>query len=248
MLKLKLRIEPCLNASLGTIPNKRYNIAALKRLKFNAFKALEGGNSRCQQHSQGYKMLNNYLEKNGVFPIHMLKLMPTFVNRICQENDLVLAHEGPSETKDTKIAALRLKFNAFKALEGEKVNATFYESGTTRFFIHASSSKALISNTQLQDSDSDVEEDTRSSSEFLADLNVEFHDRALLANQKRYYKRSRRVGSAKKPNDKTKETCFACGKLSLFQKDCLSTRTSTPSYPSSIKSYSKPKFQSNSTP
>ncbi|GJX70008.1 hypothetical protein Tco_0307179 [Tanacetum coccineum] len=39
--------------------------------------------------------------------------------------DLVLAHKGPSDTKDTKIAALRLKFNAFKALEGEKINGTF---------------------------------------------------------------------------------------------------------------------------
>ncbi|GJW61512.1 hypothetical protein Tco_0110847 [Tanacetum coccineum] len=35
------------------------------------------------------------------------------------------AHEGPSDTRDTKIAALRLKFNAFKSLEGEKVNGTF---------------------------------------------------------------------------------------------------------------------------
>ncbi|GJU18845.1 hypothetical protein Tco_1146811 [Tanacetum coccineum] len=43
------------------------------------------------------------------------------------------------------------------------------------------------------ESDSDVEEDTRRNSEFLADLNVEFHDRALLANQNRFYKRSRRV-------------------------------------------------------
>ncbi|GJX73976.1 retrovirus-related pol polyprotein from transposon TNT 1-94 [Tanacetum coccineum] len=98
------------------------------------------------------------------------------------------------------------------------------------------------------DNDSNVEEDTRSSSEFLADLNAEFHDRALLANQKRYYTRSGRVGSAKKPIDKTKETCFACGKLGHFQKDCSSTKTSTPSYPSSHKSYSKPKFQSTSTP
>ncbi|GJV44242.1 hypothetical protein Tco_1428778 [Tanacetum coccineum] len=75
-------------------------------------------------------------------------------------NDLILSHEGPSKTRDTKIAALKLKFNAFKALEGEK------------------------------DSDSDVEEDTTSSKEFLADLNLEFHDKALLANQKRFYKRS----------------------------------------------------------
>ncbi|GJV31688.1 hypothetical protein Tco_1392088 [Tanacetum coccineum] len=35
--------------------------------------------------------------------------------------DLILAHEGTSDTRDTKITALRLKFNAFKALEGEKV-------------------------------------------------------------------------------------------------------------------------------
>ncbi|GJR07768.1 reverse transcriptase domain-containing protein [Tanacetum coccineum] len=32
-------------------------------------------------------------------------------------NDLILAHERPSDTRDTKIAALRLKFNAFKSLE-----------------------------------------------------------------------------------------------------------------------------------
>ncbi|GJX20718.1 retrovirus-related pol polyprotein from transposon TNT 1-94 [Tanacetum coccineum] len=156
----------------------------------------------------------------------------------------VLAYEGPSETKDTKIAALRLKFNAFKALEGEKVNGTF-----TRL-------KCLLNDLEnngfsiphAEDSNSDVEEDTRSNNEFLADLNAEFHDRALLVNQKRYYKRYGRVGSAKKPIDKTKETCFSCGKLGHFLKDYLSTKTSTPSYRSSNKSYRKPKFQSNSTP
>ncbi|GJR30033.1 hypothetical protein Tco_1106265 [Tanacetum coccineum] len=46
--------------------------------------------------------------------------------------------------------------------------------------------------TLIQDSNSDVEGDTMSSSELLADLNTEFHDRALLANQKRFYKRSGR--------------------------------------------------------
>ncbi|GKA30286.1 hypothetical protein Tco_0716591 [Tanacetum coccineum] len=53
-------------------------------------------------------------------------------------NNLIISHEGPSETRDTKIAALRLKFNAFKTLKGKK------------------------------DSESDVEEDTRSNQEFLA--------------------------------------------------------------------------------
>ncbi|GJZ07501.1 putative xyloglucan:xyloglucosyl transferase, xyloglucan-specific endo-beta-1,4-glucanase [Tanacetum coccineum] len=143
-------------------------------------------------------------------------------------NDLILAHEGPSDTRDTKIAALRLKFNSFKSLEGEKVMGTFtrlkcllndlennsatipqaevnatlatlygkynyeeglidqiYESEKQIFSIQASSSKALISNTQFQDSDSDVEEDQRTSNEFMVDLNAEYHERALLANQKK---------------------------------------------------------------
>ncbi|GKA28781.1 hypothetical protein Tco_0715026 [Tanacetum coccineum] len=139
-------------------------------------------------------------------------------------NDLILAHDGPSDTRDAKIAALRLKSNAFKSLEGEKVMGTFkrlkcllndlenngcpflkqnlatlydkynyeeglidqiYESETQRFSIKASSSKALISNTQSQDSDSDVEEDQRTSNEFMADLNAEYNERALLANQKK---------------------------------------------------------------
>ncbi|GKA33050.1 hypothetical protein Tco_0719417 [Tanacetum coccineum] len=103
-------------------------------------------------------------------------------------NDLILAHEGPSDTRDTKIVALRLKFNAFKSLEGEK------------------------------DNDSDVEEDQRTSNEFMADLSAKYHERALLANQKRFYKSSGKVGSARKPLDKSKETCFACGKLDHFKK------------------------------
>ncbi|GJY47993.1 hypothetical protein Tco_0437949 [Tanacetum coccineum] len=141
-------------------------------------------------------------------------------------NDLILAHEGPSNTRDTNIAALRLKFDAIKSLEGEKIMGTFtrlkcflatlygkynyeeglidqiYESETQRFSIQASSSKALISNTPFRDTDSDVEEDQRTSNEFMVGLNAEYHERALVANQKRFYKRSGRVGSARKAIDK----------------------------------------------
>nr|GEW06510.1 hypothetical protein [Tanacetum cinerariifolium] len=74
---------------------------------------------------------------------------------------------GLFDTRDTKIAALRLKFNAFKALE-------------------------------------DVKEDNKTNSEFIADLNAEYHEKALLENQKRFYKRCGRVGSARKPMDKSK--------------------------------------------
>ncbi|GJU40059.1 hypothetical protein Tco_1193016 [Tanacetum coccineum] len=201
-------------------------------------------------------------------------------------NELILAYEGPFDTRDTKITALRLKFNAFKSLVGEKLNGTFtrlkcllndlenngvttpqaevnatfvnslprkwlsmnqtqrannsikndclatlygkynyeeglidqiYESETQRFSIQASSSKALISNNKFQDSDSDVEEDQRTNNEFKANLNVGYHERALLANQKRFYKGSGRVRSARKPINKTKDTCFACGKTGKYK-------------------------------
>nr|GEU39249.1 hypothetical protein [Tanacetum cinerariifolium] len=48
--------------------------------------------------------------------------------------------------------------------------------------INALSSKALISNNHFQDSDSVVEEDQRTSNEFMVDLNVEYHERVLLVN------------------------------------------------------------------
>ncbi|GKC87560.1 retrovirus-related pol polyprotein from transposon TNT 1-94 [Tanacetum coccineum] len=75
----------------------------------------------------------------------------------------------------------------------------------------------------------------------MADLNAEYHERALLANHKRFYKRFRRVGSSRKPIEKSKETCFACGRSGHFQKDCPSNKTSTSSYPFSNNSFSKPK-------
>ncbi|GJW93741.1 hypothetical protein Tco_0173413 [Tanacetum coccineum] len=185
-------------------------------------------------------------------------------------NDLILGYEGPSDTRDTMIAALQLKFNAFKELEGEKVNGTFTRlkcllndlenngviisqaefnatfvnslprkwlsvnqaqrannsiknDKTQRSTIQASNSKALISSSQFQDSDSHVEEDLRSSSEFIADLNAEYHERALLENQKRFYKRSGRVGTTRKPTDKSKETHFTCESVS--SKDEGTTKT-----------------------
>ncbi|GJT47292.1 retrovirus-related pol polyprotein from transposon TNT 1-94 [Tanacetum coccineum] len=97
-------------------------------------------------------------------------------------------HEGPSDTRDTKIAALILKFNVFKALEGEKVNGTF----TRLKCLLNDPENNGVSISQAEDSDSDIEEDTRISSEFLYDVYVEFHDRALLANHNRFYKRSGR--------------------------------------------------------
>ncbi|GJZ44141.1 retrovirus-related pol polyprotein from transposon TNT 1-94 [Tanacetum coccineum] len=136
-------------------------------------------------------------------------------------NDLLLAHKGSYDTRDTKIATLRLKFNAFKALEGEKL--------AKKMAKYESNSEATNS----------IKND------ILATLYGKYNYEEGLIDQ--IYK-SGRVGSAKKPMDKSNETCFACGKLGHFQKDCPSSKTSIPSYPSSNKTYNKPKFHSNSTP
>ncbi|GKC91957.1 hypothetical protein Tco_1157399 [Tanacetum coccineum] len=44
---------------------------------------------------------------------------------LANQDKRLKTHEGPSDTRDTKMTALRLKFNAFKSLEGEKVMGTF---------------------------------------------------------------------------------------------------------------------------
>nr|GEU79076.1 retrovirus-related Pol polyprotein from transposon TNT 1-94 [Tanacetum cinerariifolium] len=139
-------------------------------------------------------------------------------------NDLILAHERLSVTRDTKIAALRLKFNAFKSLEGENVNGTFTrlkcllndlenigvtipQAEVNDTFVNSLPRKLLSMNQTQRANNSikndslatlygkynyeeDVEEDQRTNNEFMADLNVEYHERALLANQKRFYKRT----------------------------------------------------------
>ncbi|GJV01360.1 hypothetical protein Tco_1334929 [Tanacetum coccineum] len=140
------------------------------------------------------------LENNGV-SIPQVEVNATFVNSLRRKwLSMNQTQRANNSIKNDSLATLYGKYNYEEGLIDH-----IYELESTRFTIQTSSSKALISNTHLQDSDSDVEEDTRSSSEFLADLNVEFHDIALLANQKRFYKSSGRVESTKKPMDNSKE-------------------------------------------
>ncbi|GJY49772.1 hypothetical protein Tco_0439728 [Tanacetum coccineum] len=58
----------------------------------------------------------------GCLPNDVMKSVIKYKTAKEMWTELCLAYKGPSDTRDTKIAALRLKFNAFKALEGEKVN------------------------------------------------------------------------------------------------------------------------------
>nr|GEW11130.1 RNA-directed DNA polymerase, eukaryota [Tanacetum cinerariifolium] len=171
----------------------------------------------------------------GCLPNDVMKSVIKYKTAKEMWTKICLAYEGPSDTRDTKIDALRLKFNAFKALEGESqwylystkrepttlskndslaalYGKYHYEEGliddiyafkTQRFTIQTSSSKALISNNHFQDSDSDVNEDNQTSNEFMIDMNAEYHERALLANQKRFYKRIDEL--TKRKDDKGKD-------------------------------------------
>nr|GFA65431.1 hypothetical protein [Tanacetum cinerariifolium] len=95
--------------------------------------------------------------------------------------------------KKDSLAALYGKYHYEEGLIND-----IYASKTQRFTIQALSLKALISNIYSQDSDLDVEEDNRTNNEFMADLNVEYHERAPLANQNRFYKRENDKGKGDK--------------------------------------------------
>ncbi|GKA78470.1 hypothetical protein Tco_0785007 [Tanacetum coccineum] len=90
----------------------------------------------------------------------------------------------------------------------------------------------------------DDEVDERSSEEYLRDLDIEYHERALLSNSKCFIKR-RNNFSGQKANENTE--CYKCGDKGYFARDRFS-KTSEPSYKSPVKNYSsvsrgfRPKF------
>nr|GEX65776.1 RNA-directed DNA polymerase, eukaryota [Tanacetum cinerariifolium] len=92
-----------------------------------------------------------------------------------------------------------------KTIEGEKVNGTF----TRLNFLLNDLENNGVSIPQAEDSDSDIEEDQRSSSEISTDLNVMFRRIALPTNQRRFYKRSGRDEESMSSNDEWVTTCKA---------------------------------------
>ncbi|GJV12445.1 retrovirus-related pol polyprotein from transposon TNT 1-94 [Tanacetum coccineum] len=91
---------------------------------------------------------------------------------------------------------------------------------------------------------SNDEADERTSEEYLKDLELQFHKRALLENLKRLIKK-RNNFSSQEANENT--DCYKCGKKGHFARDCF-FKTSEPSYKSPVLNFSsflkgfQPKF------
>ncbi|GJT03428.1 hypothetical protein Tco_0824597 [Tanacetum coccineum] len=80
----------------------------------------------------------------------------------------------------------------------------------------------------FQDSHDD-EEDTKSSQEYMNNLEEEYQARALLTKSKRFFKKSTHRFSCAKATDQTE--CHKCGNKGYFARDYWS-KTSVPSYQS----------------
>ncbi|GJU84103.1 retrovirus-related pol polyprotein from transposon TNT 1-94, partial [Tanacetum coccineum] len=148
-------------------------------------------------------------------------------------DDLILYHEGPSDVKESRVMDLKLCYNTFKFKED-----SIYETEKNKSLVSATPlSTAFFSTFVVQDfqNSPDDEEDTRSSHEYLNDLEEEYQARALLAKSKRFFKKGTQRFSSAKSTDQTE--CHKCGKKDHFARDCWS-KTSVPSYQSPFQSRS----------
>nr|GEY95319.1 hypothetical protein [Tanacetum cinerariifolium] len=136
-------------------------------------------------------------------------------------DDLILYHEGPSNVKESRVIDLKLCYNTFKFKEGESLTQAF-----TRY-------KALMNELDFQDS-SDDEEDTRSSHEYLNDLEEEYQAKALLAKSKRFFKNGTYRFSSAKATDQ-----LNVARKVILQENAGQRLHSSTSVPSSFSSKNK---------
>ncbi|GKD17598.1 retrovirus-related pol polyprotein from transposon TNT 1-94, partial [Tanacetum coccineum] len=187
-------------------------------------------------------------------------------------DDLILYHEGPSDVKESMVMDLKLCYNTFKFKEGESLTETFtrYKALMNELvndgrklsklerntgFINGLPKKwlsfcqSLRNTNNVKDSElaslfdsPDDEEDTRSSQEYLNDLEEEYQARSLLAKSKRFFKKGTQRFSSTKETNQTK--CHKCGKKGHFARDYWSkTSVSTYQSPFQSKTFSSPQHK-----
>ncbi|GJS55009.1 retrovirus-related pol polyprotein from transposon TNT 1-94 [Tanacetum coccineum] len=118
--------------------------------------------------------------------------------------NLILYHEGPYDVKENRVMDLKLCYNTFRFKEGENLTQTFtrYKALMNKLlndgiklskleiilvhqWVTKEAAKFLPKSHKCYPYSLDDEEDTRSSQEYMNDLEIKFHERALLAKSKR---------------------------------------------------------------
>ncbi|GJX59654.1 retrovirus-related pol polyprotein from transposon TNT 1-94 [Tanacetum coccineum] len=153
--------------------------------------------------------------------------------------DLVHSFEGPSDTKENMIMDLKLEY---QILPGKWLS--FSQGLRNANHTQTLDLADIYGRFDFQEN-SDDKADEITSEEYLRDLDIEFHERALLENLKRFIKRKYNF-SIQKANEDTE--CYKCGKKCHFARDCF-FKMSEPSYKSPSYSSSVLKgFQHKFTP
>ncbi|GJV36814.1 retrovirus-related pol polyprotein from transposon TNT 1-94 [Tanacetum coccineum] len=155
-----------------------------------------------------YKALMNELVNDGI-KLSKLKINTGFINGLPKKwLSFCQSLRNTNHVKESELASLfgKLKYE-------ENLIDSIYESEKKKYVVTATPlSTAFFSTSVVQDfQDSpDDEEDTRSSQEYLNDLEEEYQERALLAKSKRFFKKgSQRFSSAKATDD---TICYECGR------------------------------------
>ncbi|GJT00349.1 retrovirus-related pol polyprotein from transposon TNT 1-94 [Tanacetum coccineum] len=156
-------------------------------------------------------------------------------------DDLILYHEGPSNVKESMVMDLKLlpkKWLSFcqslrnsnhvkdfklaslfgKVKYEENLIDSIYETQKEKFLVSATPLSTAFFSTSIvqdfQDSPED-EKDTRSSHEYLNDLDEEYQARALLAKSKRFFKKGTQMFSSAKATDQTEY--HKCGRTEPYE-------------------------------
>ncbi|GJU77242.1 hypothetical protein Tco_1274312 [Tanacetum coccineum] len=172
------------------------------KLCYNTFKFKEGEN--LTQTFTRYKALMNKLVNDGI-KLSKLKINTGFINGLPKKwFSFCQSLINTNHVKDYELASLfgKLKYE-------ENLIDSIYETKKKKSLTTATPlSTAFISTFIVQDfqDNPNDEEDTRSGQECMDDLEMEFHERALLTKSKRFFKNDTQRFSGAKATDQTDAT------------------------------------------